>query len=129
MGQRHRPGRSRCLCAGSAALATGAQEGVQPLPLLSHQGFARHRPAFPIVAFTPSDIVRHQLALSWGVQAFTVPKVATTDDMIRQVDSALRGLGHERGELAVIVAGAPFGQSGCTNTIRVAPGMAITGRA
>jgi pyruvate kinase len=71
------------------------------------------------VAFTPSDVVQHQLALSWGVQAFTVPKAATTDDMIRQVDSALRGLGHKRGELAVIVADTPSGQSGTTNTIRV----------
>jgi pyruvate kinase len=71
------------------------------------------------VAFTPSDVVQHQLALSWGVQAFTVPKVATTDDMIREADSALRGSGHKRGELAVIVAGTPSGQSGTTNTIRV----------
>jgi pyruvate kinase len=113
----------------SAALARAATEiaaniDASALAAFSETGatarrVARHRPDIPIVAFTPSEIVQHQLALSWGVQAFTVPKVATTDDMIRQVDSALRGLGHKRGELAVIVAGTPSGQSGTTNTIRV----------
>jgi pyruvate kinase len=113
----------------SAALARAATEIAANIDACALAAFtetgatarrvARHRPDTPIVAFTTSDLVQHQLALSWGVQAFIVPKVATTDDMIRQVDSALRGLGHKRGELAVIVAGTPSGQSGTTNTIRV----------
>jgi pyruvate kinase len=113
----------------SAALARAATEIAANIDACALAAFsetgatarrvARHRPDTPIVAFTTSDIVQHQLALSWGVQAFTVPKLATTDDMIRQVDSALRRLGHKRGELAVIVAGTPSGQSGTTNTIRV----------
>jgi len=113
----------------SAALARAATEIAANIDACALAAFsetgatarrvARHRPDTPIVAFTTSDIVQHQLALSWGVQAFTVPKLATTDEMIRQVDSSLRRLGHQRGELAVIVAGTPSGQSGTTNTIRV----------
>ncbi len=45
----------------------------------------------------------------------------TTDDMIKQVDESLLGLGrYKRGDLVVIVAGAPPpGTVGSTNLIHV----------
>jgi pyruvate kinase len=44
----------------------------------------------------------------------------STDEMIRQVDKSLLGLGrYKRGELVVIVAGAPPGTVGSTNLIHV----------
>jgi pyruvate kinase len=97
----------------ASALAVFSETGT------TARSVARHHPDVPIVAFTPSEAVRHQLAPSWGVQAFTMPRVASTDDMVAQVDSALRRLGHPRGELAVIVAAAPSSRSGSTDTIRL----------
>jgi pyruvate kinase len=81
---------------------------------------ARHRPANPILAFTPEPVVRSQLALSWGVETFIVPTVATTDEMVRQVDEALQQTGRAGvGDRVVIVAGTPPGKPGTTNTVRV----------
>lgn len=125
----HRGAVEVSLAAPPAALARAAADiaantTASALAVFSETGttarsVARHHPDVPIVAFTPSEAVRHQLAPSWGVQAFTMPRVASTDDMVRQVDSALRRLGHPRGELAVIVASAPSSRSGSTDTIRL----------
>jgi pyruvate kinase len=81
---------------------------------------AMHRPAAPLLAFTPRAETRSQLALTWGVETFLVPPVAHTDEMVRQVDAALIELGRcEVGDHIVIVAGSPPGISGSTNATRV----------
>lgn len=81
---------------------------------------ARHRPSTPLLAFTPSRVVRDQLTLTWGVEAFVVSPASTTDQMVRQVDASLLELGRGSvGELVVIVAGTPPGRTGNTNTLRV----------
>lgn len=74
----------------------------------------------PLLAFTPVPEVRAQLALSWGVETFLMPFVQHTDDMFRQVDQALLGLGRGNpGDYVVIVAGSPPDTPGSTNTLRV----------
>jgi pyruvate kinase len=74
----------------------------------------------PLLAFTPVPEVRDQLALAWGVETFLMPFVQHTDDMFRQVDQALLGLGRaDPGDYVVIVAGSPPGTPGFTNTLRV----------
>ena len=57
---------------------------------------------------------------SWGVETFLMPFVQHTDDMFRQVDQALLGLGRANpGDYVVVVAGSPPGTPGSTNTLRV----------
>jgi pyruvate kinase len=81
---------------------------------------ARLHCELPLLAFTPVAEVRDQLALSWGTEAFLVPFVQHTDDMFRQVDHALLGLGRGRpGDYVVVVAGSPPNAPGSTNTLRV----------
>jgi pyruvate kinase len=81
---------------------------------------ARLHCTLPLLAFTPVPAVRNQLALSWGVETFLMPYVAHTDDMFRQVDEALVGLGRANpGDDVVVVAGSPPGAPGSTNTLRV----------
>jgi pyruvate kinase len=73
-----------------------------------------------VLAFTPEENVQRQLALSWGVEAHKVWTVQTTDEMVRQVDSALLAQRVCRpDDLVVIVAGTPPATPGTTNTIRV----------
>ncbi|MGX7680359.1 pyruvate kinase [Jatrophihabitans sp. DSM 45814] len=73
-----------------------------------------------VLAFTPEQNVQRQLALSWGVEAHLVWTVHTTDEMVRQVDSALLAQRVCRpDDLVVIVAGTPPSTPGATNTIRV----------
>lgn len=81
---------------------------------------ARHHSKIPVVAFTPFERVQNQLALSWGIRSFIVDRVEHTDEMVAQVDNALRELGlHDHEDLVVIVAGSPPGKVGSTNLIRL----------
>ena len=78
-----------------------------------------HSP-IPLLAFATAPEVRSQLALTWGTETFIVPHADSTDDMIRQVDHAMLELGrYQRGDLVIIVAGAPPGTVGSTNLIQV----------
>ena len=81
---------------------------------------ARLHTDLPVLAFTPKEEVRNQLALTWGVRTFVTPPVDTTDEMVEQVDQAMLEIpGYESGDTVVIVAGAPPNTSGSTNLIRV----------
>jgi pyruvate kinase len=74
----------------------------------------------PLLAFTPVPEVRDQLALSWGVETFLTDFVQHTDDMFRQVDGKMLGLGLAKpGDYVVVVAGSPPNAPGSTNTLRV----------
>jgi pyruvate kinase len=74
----------------------------------------------PLLAFTPVAEVRDQLALCWGVETFLTPFVEHTDDMFRQVDQSILGLGLAKpGDYVVVVAGSPPNAPGSTNTLRV----------
>ena len=86
----------------------------------SARQLARYRSPVQILAFTPLERVRRQMALYWGVRTFLVAPVVHTDDMVRQVDAALLGLEDlEAGATVVIVAGSPPGIPGSTNAMRV----------
>ena len=81
---------------------------------------SRLQPTQRLLVFTPLETVQRQMALLWGAEAHLVWTVNTTDDMVRQVDSALlnRGVCHPH-DLVIVVAGTPPSTPGATNTIRV----------
>jgi len=83
--------------------------------LLSH-----YRPAVPIVAFSPNQEVRRKLSLLWGVVPRVLEPVDGTEEMVRRVEEELlsRGFAH-RGDRVVIVYGAPVGQPGKINSMRL----------
>ncbi|MGH3450965.1 MAG: pyruvate kinase [Haloechinothrix sp.] len=81
---------------------------------------ARLHTRLPLLAFTPLESVRSQLALTWGTTTRIVPSVESTDAMVRQVDHAMLAMGrYQPGDLVVVVAGSPPGTVGSTNLIRV----------
>ncbi|WP_461145946.1 pyruvate kinase [Salinifilum aidingensis] len=108
-----------------AARDIGERLNAKALVAFSQSGdtvrrLARLHTHLPLLAFTPEESVRSQLALTWGTETFRVPKVDTTDQMVRQVDQAMLSLGRsQRGDMVVIVAGSPPGTVGSTNLIRV----------
>jgi pyruvate kinase len=86
----------------------------------SARRLARYRSEVPLLAFTPDAAVRSQLALTWGVETFLVPRVEHTDEMVMQLDRGLLASGHcGDGDLVVIVAGSPPGIPGSTNALRI----------
>ncbi len=108
-----------------AAAQVGSTIGASALVAFTQSGstarlLAEHRSPIPLLAFTPVPEVRSQLTLTWGVETFLVPAVSHTDEMVRQVDSAMLELGRmQPGEVVTIVAGSPPATSGSTNAMRV----------
>ncbi|MDQ0830316.1 pyruvate kinase [Streptomyces achromogenes] len=81
---------------------------------------SRYRSPIPVLAFTPEPATRSQLSLTWGVETFLGPAVASTDAMVDQVDELLLRYGRcEKGDVVVITAGSPPGVAGSTNLVRV----------
>src|SRR3954452_1276839 len=81
---------------------------------------SRLQPKQRLLVFTPLETVQRQMALLWGAEAHLVWTVQTTDDMVRQVDSALLNRSVCRpNDLVIIVAGTPPSTPGATNTIRL----------
>ena len=108
-----------------AAAEVGAIVGATALVAFTMSGetarrLAMYRSPIPLLAFTPQPATRSQLALSWGVETFIVPPVRHTDEMVRQVETALLDIGRcHKGDVVVIVAGSPPGTPGKTNALRV----------
>jgi pyruvate kinase len=108
-----------------AAGEVGAAVGARALVAFTMTGetvrrLARYRSPIPLLAFTTESATRSQLALTWGAETFLVPPVAHTDDMVGQVEAALREITRcQVGDLVVVVAGSPPGTPGRTNALRV----------
>ncbi|EWS82828.1 pyruvate kinase [Brachybacterium phenoliresistens] len=108
-----------------AAAEIGDQLSAQYLVTFTESGdtarrLARLRPTIPLLAMTPYEHVRHQLSMSWGIEAQLVPMQRNTDEMVRVVDDLLREQkGLQPGDLVIIAAGSPPGVHGSTNTLRV----------
>ena len=81
---------------------------------------SRLRSPIPMVAFTPLEATRNQLAVSWGIHTYRVPYVTHTDDMVWQVDQVLQAQGlAKRGDQVIILGGMPPGVPGSTNSMRI----------
>ncbi|MGN6576288.1 MAG: pyruvate kinase [Nocardioides sp.] len=108
-----------------AAAEVAERVGAKYLVAFTQSGdsarrLSRYRGPIPMLAFTPVDAVRSQLALSWGIETFKAPEVEHTDEMVRQVDEHLLRINRvKEGELVVIIAGSPPGIPGSTNALRV----------
>jgi len=110
---------------GRAAVEIAGQLGAIGIAAFTMGGdtarrLARHHPPIPVWAFTPVQVTRSQLALSWGVETFLTETVDTLGEMVRQVDRLLLTSGRGApGDAVVVVAGVPISTPGATNTIRV----------
>ncbi len=81
---------------------------------------AKHRPCCAIVAVTPYAAVARRLALCYGVYPVLVKKTHTTDEMLSvAVDGALASGYVQSGDLVVITAGVPVGETGTTNLLKI----------
>ena len=108
-----------------ATVAVADSLGAGAIVTATASGFtarmvARHRPAAPIIAVTSSEAIARQQTLTWGVYPVRVDEAATTDEMFNRAATAARQSGLvDPGSLIVITAGAPPGNPGTTNLIKV----------
>ena len=83
---------------------------------------ARERPHVPIVALTPEVGTARRLCLSWGTNCFVTQEVERFKMAVVAAARAARTGGYaSEDDQIVVTAGVPFGLSGTTNILRVAP--------
>ncbi|MFM9379242.1 pyruvate kinase [Gordonia sp. VNK21] len=81
---------------------------------------ARLHSRLELITFSSEESTRNQLTLSWGARPYLVDRAPNTDAMIEQVDEVLVGNGTlKRGDVVVVIAGAPPHVAGSTNLIHV----------
>jgi pyruvate kinase len=98
----------------SSAIITSTESGF------TARMVSKYRPRAPIIAVTPNDRVMAKLSLVWGVHPVKGTKVTNTDEMLQvAIRSALATKYVRHGDLVVITAGVPSGQSGSTNLMKV----------
>ncbi|GIO31367.1 MULTISPECIES: pyruvate kinase [Paenibacillus] len=81
---------------------------------------SKYRPQAPIIAVTTKERTLRQLALTWGVTPIQGKTAASTDEMFEySMKGGLESGLVKPGDLVVITAGVPLGQSGSTNLVKV----------
>ncbi len=81
---------------------------------------AKYRPSVPVLALTPSQVVAGRLMLYWGVRPYLIEEPSSVDDMFALGARLSRKLGVAKpGDLIIIAAGLPIGETGSTNMLKV----------
>ena len=81
---------------------------------------AKYRPGVSILAIAACERVMRSLMLVWGVVPVMGPQVKTTDEMLEfAVEKGLETELVSPGDLIVITAGVPIGESGTTNLMKI----------
>lgn len=84
------------------------------------RSISKYRSQVPIVALTPSEIAKNQLALTWGVEPFYFPFDSTFVKLIEKLKKLLiKNKLAKKGDRIVVAAAHPFGFVGQTNLIKV----------
>lgn len=101
------------------------QLGTRAILTSTRSGFtarmvAKYKPPIPIIAVTPSPVIKRRLSLTRGVYPLISEKTDETDEMLTEAIKTSREAGYlKNGDLVVLTAGAPPGITGTTNLIRV----------
>ena len=81
---------------------------------------SRYRPPVSIYAMTPRESVGRQLVVNYAVNPILAPDVASTDEMLAQMDRMLTEHGQVKdGDSVVFLAGQPIGRPGTTNLMKL----------
>lgn len=81
---------------------------------------SKYRPKVPIIAVTPNQWVLRQLSLMWGVYPILGTPATSTDEMFQaSISSVLDSKIVKQGDLVILTAGVPVGESGNTNLMKV----------
>jgi pyruvate kinase len=110
---------------GQAVAHTARNLGVKTIVAATNSGYtarmiSKYRPKADILAITFDDITRRGLMINWGVYPVVADKPASTDDMFELATKTATDLGFaEEGDLILITAGVPVGETGTTNVMKV----------
>ncbi|SFE68425.1 pyruvate kinase [Alteribacillus iranensis] len=98
----------------AAAILTGTESGY------TAKVVSKYRPESPIIAVTNTEKVQRRLSLVWGVTPLLGSVAKSTDEMLDStVRASLKAGLVKHGDLVVITAGVPVGETGTTNIMKV----------
>lgn len=110
---------------GQAVGHTAKNLGINTIVAATESGYtarmiSKYRPKADVVAMTFSEKTALALTLKWGVQSFISEKPETTDDMFTKAGQFVVAKNFAKeGDLIVITAGVPVGESGTTNLMKI----------
>ncbi|HET6370791.1 MAG TPA: pyruvate kinase [Nitrospiria bacterium] len=109
----------------NAASQVSREAGARLIVTFTRSGatariLSKHRPAAPIIAFTPEAFVKNRMALLWGVIPQVMRPIETTDALITELEKQiLAGRLAKKGDVVVILSGAPIARWGETNLMKL----------
>lgn len=81
---------------------------------------SKYRPKASIIAVTSNERMVRKLNLVWGVEPLLGEHARSTDEMLEStIDTAMQSGSIKQGDLVVITAGVPVGETGTTNIMKV----------
>ncbi|WP_408007173.1 pyruvate kinase [Pseudalkalibacillus sp. A8] len=81
---------------------------------------SKYRPEAAIIAVTSSEVVCRRMSLVWGVTPQLSEQARSTDELLEiAVDASLKSGIVNHGDLVLITAGVPVGETGTTNLMKV----------
>ncbi|RMC25158.1 MULTISPECIES: pyruvate kinase [unclassified Lactobacillus] len=110
---------------GESVVRTAQELGVKTIITATNSGYtarmiSKYRPNANILALTFDEKIQHSLGITWGVQPMITEKPASTDDMFEVAAKVAKEQGYVKdGDLVIIVAGVPVGDSGTTNLMKL----------
>jgi pyruvate kinase len=81
---------------------------------------SRYRPFCPIIACTSREQTYRQLSLSWGIIPLLIDEKEDLNELFAEAIEAVEKSSHASvGDVIVLTAGVPIGNSGTTNLLKV----------
>ncbi|APT19159.1 pyruvate kinase [Amylolactobacillus amylotrophicus DSM 20534] len=110
---------------GESVVRAAEELGVKTIITATNSGYtarmiSKYRPSADIVALTFDEKVQRSLTVQWGVYPVLTNRPSSTDDMFDKATEVAKETGLvEDGDLVIIVAGVPVGESGTTNVMKL----------
>lgn len=110
---------------GESVVRAAEELGVKTIITATNSGYtarmiSKYRPSADIVALTFDEKVQRSLTVQWGVYPVLTDRPSSTDDMFDKATQVAKETGLvEDGDLVIIVAGVPVGESGTTNVMKL----------
>ncbi|WP_281512816.1 pyruvate kinase [Mammaliicoccus vitulinus] len=88
--------------------------------IVAAQTISKYRPQSHIIAVTPNETTARHMTLVWGVLPVVKKGKQTTDELLNNAVSTAVNTGLvDNGDLIIITAGVPTGESGTTNLMKI----------
>lgn len=110
---------------GESVVRTAQELGIHTIVTATNSGYtarmiSKYRPSADILAITFDERTQRGLTVNWGVVPIVSQRPTNTDAMFDLATQKAQELGFAKeGDLILIVAGVPVGESGTTNLMKV----------